>query len=65
MAFGDRAFCVRKERSGTGRRYTVTIEASDDHGNPSTHDLIVNVPHNSARFCHDRGQSIAEGAPRE
>ena len=58
---------MRQERSGTGtgRRYTVTIEARDDQGNASTKDLIVNVPHNSARFCRDRGQHIAEGAPCE
>src|SRR3990170_3052372 len=68
VAFSDRAFCVRKERSGTGsgRRYTVTIEARDDSGNASTQDVLVNVPHDSSRsslssrFCHDNGRPIAE-----
>lgn len=44
---GDHTLKLRAERSGlgSGRVYTVRIEARDAAGNASTADVVVNVPH--------------------
>ena len=43
------AVLMRAERSGsgTGRRYTITYEASDASGNKTTQQAIVTVSHNN------------------
>jgi hypothetical protein len=65
VAFSDDAFCVRRERSGTGdgRVYTITVEAKDFSGNTTQKQVQVRVPHNHELGCNDNGQSIAEDAP--
>lgn len=48
---GDLTLELRAERSGkgNGRVYTITIECTDDSGNTSMKDVIVEVPHNQGK----------------
>ncbi len=66
-AFGPSAVCLRRERSGTGsgRLYTVTVEATDASGNASRKDLLVMVPKDGGDRCGPIGAPIDEGAPCE
>ncbi len=43
--YGDSGFCLRAQRSGGSREYVVTVEARDDHGNVSTANVTIQVPH--------------------
>lgn len=64
-SFADRAFCVRRERSGlgVGRTYTVTVEARDFSGNASQKEVIVTVPHDRPQHCRSAGTEIDDTAP--
>ena len=43
--YGNMGFCLRSQRSGGSREYIVTLEARDDHGNVSTGNVTIQVPH--------------------
>jgi hypothetical protein len=67
VSYSDHAFCVRRERAGTGsgRTYTVAVEAKDESGNTTTQQILVEVPHQQLPGCDAVGQPIAETAPCE
>lgn len=67
VSYSDHAFCVRRERAGTGsgRTYTVAVEAKDESGNTTIQHILVQVPHQQLPGCDAVGQPIAETAPCE
>jgi len=67
ISFGPTSFCVRRERSGlgTGRQYTVTVEARDASGNASHEEIQVLVPHDHQAECRSAGTELDEAAPCE
>ncbi len=67
VSFSRSAFCVRRERSGTGtgRAYTVTIEAKDYSGNTTQKQVHVVVPLAAQSGCGLIGTEIDDGAPCE
>jgi hypothetical protein len=67
VAFSPSAFCVRRERSGSGpgRVYTVTVEATDSFGNATRKAVRVRVPHQAELGCGVAGTTIADTAPCE
>ena len=71
VEFGTGAFCVRSERNGSsllGRRYTVTLQATDATGNVSISQIVVSVPHDEARGAHcaklDKARIVDDNDPR-
>jgi hypothetical protein len=48
VGFNGSAFCVRVDKDET---YTVTLEATDAHGNRSQAQTTVRVPHNNEAGC--------------
>jgi len=45
MINSDGTISLRAERSGTGRMYTITYQATDTAGNATTAPATVTVPH--------------------
>lgn len=69
VAFGPHHACLRAERSGAdtgGNVYTVTIRATDAHGNAATRDVTVTVPHDRSSGCPGTppGRVVSDGDPR-
>lgn len=70
ISFGSGAFCVRSERDGilkTPRIYTVTLEATDSHGNRSSTSVAIDVQHSEAGGgCAqvDPSRIVDDGDPR-
>jgi hypothetical protein len=67
VSFSANAFCLRRERSGTGtgRVYTATIEAKDYSGNITRKEVRVSVPHSAQPGCGLIGTEIPDGVPCE
>jgi hypothetical protein len=66
VAFSAGAFCVRRERSGTGsgRVYTVMVESRDHSGNATRKPITVTIPHDQKGDCATlAGSEISDGAP--
>jgi hypothetical protein len=53
VSFDSQEACLIATRSGTstGETYSVTLSASDNHGNVASHVVYVTIPHNGPRDC--------------
>lgn len=64
VVFGPTTACVRSERtgSGTGRSYTIAVEARDASGNSTIKQFVVSVPHDMSGH-HDCIRATGLSAP--
>jgi hypothetical protein len=53
VIYGDTGFCLRSERAsgGSGRRYSVELEARDASGNSSIRTIEIVIPHHQSPDC--------------
>jgi hypothetical protein len=67
VSFSDTAACVRVERAGTGtgRTYSIAVQATDGSGNASTQTILVDVPHSAQQGCATNVEVIPDTAPCE